>query len=130
MPSLLVLREGGDARPRALGRGAHEAEDLLELVFVCGTWKEWPAAVHFGHDAAGGPDVDAGVVGAGAKEDVRGAVPERHHFVAEGVDRDAESSRQAEIRELELPLVVDEEVLRFEIAMQDTVFVTERYPLQ
>ena len=82
------------------------------MVFVCCTREQGASSVHFGHNAASGPDVDAGVVGAGAEEDVWGAVPEGDYFIRESVDWDAESSGQPKICELELALVVDEEILR------------------
>ena len=81
------------------------------MVFVCRAGKQGTSGVHFGHDAAGGPDVNAGVVGAGAEEDVWGAVPEGDYFVGEGVDWDAECSGKTEVCELELAFVVDEEIL-------------------
>ncbi len=112
-----IFRELADTGPGALGGGAHEAEDFLELVFVGGAGEEGPAGVHFGHDAAGGPDVDGGVVGAGAKEDVGGAVPEGDDFVGEGIDGDAKGSCETEICEFELAFVVYEEVLGFEVAV-------------
>lgn len=71
----LVFGELADSGPGAFGGGTHYAKDLLELVFVCSAGEEGAAGVHFGHYAPGGPDVDAGVVGAGAEEDVGGAVP-------------------------------------------------------
>lgn len=125
MPSRFIFRKGSDARPGALARRAHETEDFLKLVFVGGAGEEGTAGVHFRHDAAGGPDVDAGVVGPGTEQDVRGAVPEGDDFVGECVDRDSECSRQTEIGEFQLPFIIDEEVLGFEIAMQDAVFVAE-----
>lgn len=121
----LVFGELGDAGPRAFGGGAHDAEDFLELVFVGGAGEEGAAGVHFRHDAACGPDVYAGVVGAGAEEDVWGAVPERYHFVREGIDGNTEGSREAEVCEFELAFGVDEEVLGFEVAVQDAVVVAE-----
>jgi len=121
----LVFGELADAGPGALAGRAHDAEDFLELVFVCGAREERAACVHFGHDTAGGPDVDAGVVGAGAEEDVRGAVPEGDDLVGEGVDGDAEGAGEAEVGEFELAFVVDEEVLGFEVAVEDAVFMAE-----
>ena len=70
-----VLWELADSGPGTLRGGAHDAKDFLELVFVRGSREEGASGVHFCHYAAGGPDVDAGIVGAGAEEDVRGAVP-------------------------------------------------------
>lgn len=104
----LVFGKLADSRPGAFGGSTHNAEDFLKLVFVGGAGEEGAAGVHFGHDAAGGPDVDAGVVCAGAEEDVRGAVPEGDDLVGEGVNGDAEGAREAEVGELELALVVDE----------------------
>ena len=124
-PRRLELREARDARPRPLRRRAHEPEDLEQLVFVRGSGEQRATGEHLRHDAAGAPDVDAGVVGAAAEEDVGRAVPQRHDFVAEGVNRDAEGAGKAEIGEFELALVVDEEVLRFEVAVEDSVLVAE-----
>ena len=120
-----IFRKLGDARPGALGWCAHNPEDLLKLVFVCGAGKEGPAGVHFCHYAPCRPNVDAGVVGAGAEEHVGGAVPEGDNFVGEGVDGDAKGPGKAKVGELELAFVVDQEVLRFEVAMEDAIVVAE-----
>ena len=58
-------------------------------------------AHHFGEDAADAPDVDGHQVDLAAEQDLRGAVPERHHLVRVGARRDAERARQAEIRQLQ-----------------------------
>lgn len=100
------------------------------MVLVRRAGEERAPRVHLGHDAARRPDVDAGVVGAGAEEDVRRAVPERHDFVGEGVDGDSEGARKAEVCKLELAFQVDEEVLRLQIAVQDAVGVAEVNALQ
>lgn len=122
---LLVLRVLGDPRPGALRRRAHDAEDPDELVFVRRAGEEGPPGVHLGHDAAGGPDVDAGVVRAAPEEDIRGAVPEGDDFVGEGVDGYAKGARKTEIRELELAFDVDEQILGLQVAVQDSVRVAE-----
>ena len=128
--TVLIFRVGGDPRPGALRGRAHQPEDLLELVFVRRAGEERAACVHLGHDAAGGPDVDGGVVGAGAEKDVRRAVPEGDDLVGEGVDGDAKGAGEAEVSEFELALGVDEEVLGFEVAVQDAVVVAECDALQ
>ena len=120
-----VFRVGCYAWPGALGGCAHQAEDLLELVLVGGAGEQGAAGVHLGHDAACAPDVDASVVGAGAKEDVGGAVPEGDDLVGEGVDGDAEGAGEAEVGEFELALGVDEEVLGLQVAVEDAVVVAE-----
>ena len=120
-----VFRELGDAGPGALGWCAHYAEDFLELIFVCGAGEEGPSGVHFCHYAARRPDVDAGVVGAGAEEDVGCAVPEGDNFVGEGIDGNAEGAGKSKVGEFELAFVVDQEVLRFEVAVEDPIVVAE-----
>lgn len=122
---LLVFRELGNAGPGALGRCAHDTEDAHELVLIGRAGEERAPGVHFCHDAAGGPDVNAGVVGAGTEENVWGAIPEGHDFVGEGVDGDSEGSGKTEIGELQLAFVVDEEVLGLQVAVQDSVRMAE-----
>ena len=103
----LILRELGDSGPGPLARRAHEPEDLLQLIVVRGAGEEGPPGVHFCHDAAGRPDVDGGVVGAAAEQDVGSTVPQCHYFVAKGVDGDAEGAGEAEVCEFELSAGVD-----------------------
>jgi hypothetical protein len=95
------------------------------LVFVGCAGEEGTSSVHLCHDATCRPDVNAGVVGAAAEEDVRGSIPEGYDLVGECVDGDSEGSGETEIGELELAFVVDEEILRLEIAVEDSVRVAE-----
>lgn len=100
------------------------------MVFVGGAREEWAASVHFRHDASCGPDVDAGVVGATAKEDIWGTVPEGDHLVGKGIDWNTKGTREPEISQFKLTLVVDEQILGFQIAVQYSVFMTEGDSLQ
>lgn len=97
----------------------------MELVFVGGAGEEGATGVHLGHDAAGGPDVDGGGVGAGAEEDVGGAVPQGDDFVGEGVDGDAEGAGETKVGKFEVAGGVDEEVLGLEVSVEDAVVVAE-----
>ena len=47
------------------------------------------------------------------------------HLVTEGVDGDAKSTCQTKVTNLELAFTVDEQVLRLEIAVKDTVVVAK-----
>lgn len=125
-----VFRELGDAWPGTFGRRSHEPENLLELVFVGGAGEEWTARVHFCHDTPSRPDVDAGVVGATAEQDIGGTIPKGDHLVGKGIDRNTKSAREPEISELELALVVDEQILGFQVAVQHSVFMAEGDSLQ
>ena len=126
-PSGLVFRELTDAWPTPLGRRAHEPEDLEQLVLVGGAREERPAGEHLGHDAAGGPDVDACVISARAEEDVRRTVPERHDLVGESVNWYAEGACETEVCEFQLAGVVNKQVLRLQIPMQHSIVVAKRY---
>ena len=126
----LILGEIGNAGPRALRGGAHDAEDADDLVVVGRAGEQGPTRVHLRHDAARGPDVDARVVRPTAQQDIRGAVPQRHDLVREGVNRDTEGAREAEVPQLQGPLAVDEEVLRLQVAVQHAVLVAKVDPLE
>lgn len=121
----LVLGKLGDTRPRTLRRSAHETENLLQLVFIGGSREQGTTGIHLSHDATSRPNVDRGVVSARAQQDVRGTVPECDDLVTESVDGNAESACKTKVSELELTLVVDQQVLRLEIAMEDSVIMAE-----
>lgn len=125
MESWFVFGELGDTGPRAFGGSAHEAEDFLEFIFVGSSREKGAASVHFCHDAACRPNVDASVVSSTSQKDVWSAVPEGDDFVREGVDGDAKGTGETEIGEFELAFVVDEQVLGLEVAVEDTVFVAK-----
>ncbi|KAI3481766.1 hypothetical protein L1887_55613 [Cichorium endivia] len=104
---------------------AEDAQDLVELVVVVAAAEERQTRNHLGHDATGTPDIDRGRVGSRAKQNVGRTVPERHDLVGECVDRDAEGTRKTKVGELEFAALVDEKVLRLEIAVQHAVLVAE-----
>jgi hypothetical protein len=99
------------------------------LVFVRRSGEERSPGVHLGHDAARGPDIDACVISPTAEQDVRGAVPQSDDLIREGVDGDAERTRETKVGQLQLSPVVDEEVLRLQIAVEDAGVVAECYSL-
>ena len=121
----LVLGKLRNTRPRPLGRGPHEAKYLLQLVLVRRPRKQRTARVHLRHDTPRAPDIDRRIVRARPEEHVRRAVPQRHDFIGEGVNRDAEGAGEAEVGELELALLVDEQVLRLQVPVQHAVLVAE-----
>lgn len=102
----------------------------MQLILVGGAGEQRPPRVHFRHDAAGGPDIDAGVVRSAAEENVRGPVPERHDLVRKRVDGDAKGTGEAKIGQLQLALVVDQQILGFEVAVENSVLVAKGDPLQ
>ena len=125
-----IFRKLGNTRPRTFGRGPHEAENLLQLIFVGGAGEQWATGVHFCHDATGGPNVDAGVISSATKQDIRSTIPQGYNFVGESVDRNTKSSGKTKISEFELTFIVDEEILRFQVPVKNAVFVAKGDPLE
>jgi len=103
------------AGPRLLGSRAHDLENLVDLIDLAIPREEWPLGHHLGHNGPHGPQVHGQRVSLGAQQDLRGAVPEGHHLVCEGTDGGHEGASQAEIRQFELSVTRDQEVLGLEI---------------
>lgn len=103
--------------------GGDAPEDLEDLVNLGITSEQRLARAHLGEDAADGPHIDAGGVLAATEQNLRGAVPQRDDLVGVCAERHTEGSREPEIRELEVAVAVDQEILRLQVAVQHAVAV-------
>ena len=65
------------------------SKSLLSTTTHRVAWEQWPMVDHLHKDAANGPDVHWGGVGLGTQQDLRGAVPQRHHLQQKGGSRSA-----------------------------------------
>ena len=119
----LEVWERLDARPVGLSGSTQDAEDLEDFIDLGVAGEERLAGGHLGEDAADGPHVDTSGVLATTEKDLRCAVPESDDFVCVGTERDTECAGQTEISQLQVALLVDEQVLRLEITVQDAVGV-------
>jgi len=126
----LEVWERLDTWPVGLSGSAEDAEDLEDFVDLGVTGEERLAGRHLGEDAADGPHVDTSGVLTTTEKDLRCAVPESDDFVCVGTERDTECASQTEISQLQVALLVDEQVLRLEVAMQDAVGVAVAGSLQ
>ena len=75
-----------------------------------------PAAVH-------SPHVNGSGVDCRAEQHVRGPVPQRHHFVTVRLGGHRLGARQTKVGQLQFAQLVDEQVLWFQVAVQDPVLV-------
>ena len=75
-------------------------------------------------NAADGPHVDLTAVVLEAEEDFGGSIPESDDFVSVGFDGDGEGPGEAEVCDFDSEVVVDEDVLRLDVSMDDAVGVT------
>ena len=105
--------------PRVLRRRPKRLEDLAQLVEVGLSGHKRHAKQELREDAAHGPDVDAGPVHPGAEQELRGAVPPRHDKVRVLAVGGAVVLGQTKVRYLDVTLAVDEQVVWFQVAMED-----------
>lgn len=122
--TLFVVREILNAWPGCIIRRAFPLEYLKYLVNLRVTLEEWFPVRHFDHDAAGRPYVHTEVLPLLAHQDFGRALPQGDDFVRQGLERQFETAGQAEVAYLDvLGVVVDEHVLRLEIAVHNAAFV-------
>ena len=117
----LEVGEGRDTRPVGFGRSAQNAEDLEYLVDLGVTREERLAGSHLGEDAANGPHVDTSGVLAATEQNFRRAVPECDDLVSVSAERNTKGASQTKIGQLQVALLVDEQVLRLQVTVQDAV---------
>ena len=98
------------------------AEDLIDFRVAR---EEGRTHRHLGKDAAHRPHVDRRIVVARAQQDLGRAVPERDDFVRIGAQRNTKGTRQTKVGELQVALLVNEQVLRLEVAVQNAVGMAE-----
>mmetsp|Transcript_15914 Transcript_15914/g.62183 ORF Transcript_15914/g.62183 Transcript_15914/m.62183 type:complete len:368 (-) Transcript_15914:146-1249(-) len=122
----VVVGQVLDALPDSVAGRAADLEDLVELVDLRVARKERVQQQQLGEDAADRPDVDRRRVGLHAEEDLRRAVPQRHHVVRVGTERHVEGTCQAKIGDLQGALLVDQEVRRLEVPVDDAARVAVR----
>lgn len=121
--SRLEVRVRSHTRPNLLGGRSQEAERLENLVNFRVAREKRLAGTHLGKDGSYGPHVDTSRVLATTKQDLGGAVPQGDDLVGVGAQGDTEGAGKTEIRQLEVTLAVDQQVLGLEVAVQNTVAV-------
>jgi hypothetical protein len=85
---------------------------------------------HFSEYASDGPDVDGGRVTLTAEENLWRSVPQRDNLMRVHTDGDSERSGESEICQFDDTIGVNEQILRFQISMQDSCLVTKKNCLQ
>ena len=117
----LEIRETRHPGPLLLRRRPQHPENLEDLIDLAITREQRFLRRHLREDAPDGPHVHAGAVLAAAEEDLGRAVPQRDDFVGVGAQGDAEGAGEAEVGEFQVARAIDEEVLRFQVAVEDPV---------
>ena len=104
-------------------------ENLEELIDFRVAVKERTASGHLGENAANAPDVDGARVARRAQQHFGRTIPERDDLVRVDAYGNAEGARQAEVGQLDHAVLVDEQVLRLEIAMHGASLMAVEYAL-
>lgn len=125
-----VVRHRGDPGPHRLVWGAQGAENPEELVYFRIPGKQRPSGDHFGKDTAQTPDVNRRGVIFTSQEDLGSPVPQSHHLVRVSAHRHPKRPRQPEVGQFDLALSVDEQILWFEVPVENPVRVTESQALE
>lgn len=106
-------------------------KDFVQLIVgVPDAGKYGHASDHLHEDAAHPPHVQRGGVLRAAEEDVGRPVPQGDHLVGVGVAGHGLGPGQAEIGQLQLADLADEEVLGLDVAVQHQPFVAVREAAQ
>ena len=82
------------------------------------------------HNATRTPNIDTRRISPTPEQYIRRTIPQRDDLVTERVDGDSKRSRQSKVGQFEFSFFVDEQILGFEISMEDAIVVTERCPLE
>jgi len=82
-----------------------------------------PSIDHFSKYTADAPNIYGGAIFPASHQYVGGAIPQGHHLVRIGSDRNAKRSGESKISKFQLPFAIDEQVWRFQIAMQHPMVV-------
>ena len=72
----------------------------MELVLDCGAREERPARGHLVENATDTPHIDGRAVLCAAEQDVRRAIPQRHHLIAVGLGRNGLGPGQTKVSQL------------------------------
>lgn len=56
-----------------------------------------------------------------SEQDFRGSVPESDHFVSVGLDGQSKCPCQAKVRDLKNALIINEQVLWFQVSMHNSI---------
>mmetsp|Transcript_359 Transcript_359/g.1242 ORF Transcript_359/g.1242 Transcript_359/m.1242 type:complete len:213 (-) Transcript_359:323-961(-) len=119
------------ARARFLSGGAKLAENLVELVDLGVSGEQGRSAGELGEDATGGPDVNDVEVVLCAEQELWSSVPQRDHLVGvELLVGGLRGARQPKVSQLDEAGVIDEHVLRLQVAVQDPPGVAKRQAAQ
>lgn len=120
----LPQRTGGVKVRPVFGGGVPTcAEDEIELRRLVGTAQKARAAEHLGDDAPDAPHVNLGGVLSAPEQEFRRAVPQRNDADRQSLHLAVPAPGQAPIGDLEFALLVDEEVGRLEVPVDDFVDV-------
>ena len=121
------VREFNQSWVVCLVRRAHYFKDFLKLVTFVAPCKQGLQIADLSHDAPNAPHVDHSVVLLVAQEHVRRTVPQSHNLVGLVLHWDPTASGQSEVSQLEYLFLGNQQVLRFQVSVQNFLLVAHLY---
>ena len=121
---LLVL--GPDLRVRCPKRLEYKVDHLDRRIAS----KQSSHSDHLEENTANRPHINRDRILSGAEQQLRRAVPHRHHLVRVGAQRHGESSGETKVRNLDHVVISEQNVLGLQIPMHNAVAVDRMYALQ
>ena len=120
---ILQSRQRFHFGPYGRMRRAQQLYDHVQLLHLSSAGQQWLVQVQFTQDASGRPNIDGRRVRRRVKKKFGGSVPKSHNSWRHGLNRFAETSRQAEISNLDATSIRHKKVRYFEIAVNVIVLV-------
>lgn len=118
-------------RPIILIGSSQDFEYFEDLVDFRITHEERPTLDHLREDATSGPEVDSKTVGLLTQKDLGASIPESYNFMCVRLNGESEGSSQTEVSQFDvLSCRVHQQVLRFQISVEDSVLVQVDQRLQ
>lgn len=109
--------------PVVLVRRPKDLEDPEDLVNFRIAVEQRLFLSKFSKDTTDAPGVNWDGVSFLAEQDLWGSVPQGHYFMGQGLDGNAEGSRQSKVGELDLSFFRDKNILRFKVSVHNSVGV-------
>lgn len=100
------------------GKRAKALLNEIQLIEVILSRKQWLTIDDFPHNTANGPDINGLIIIIPANQQLRRSIPPCRHIIRHDlIIRNA--SREAQITDLDCPCLADQNILRFDITMDD-----------
>jgi hypothetical protein len=101
-----------------------KSKNLKDLINFRVSHKQWLLFDHLCKNATNRPDINTKRVLLLSQEDFRSSVPKGFDFMGQSTNRYTEGSSKTKISKLDLSILINQEILRLQISMDNSLAVT------